>query len=599
MAERPYRRGGRRPPLRGLGVSPGAGAGPVRRIAGRVPEPPAGERDEGAPEAAIAAATAALEETAVDLEARADGAVSSGGAAEILGAQALMARDPAVTDDVSRRIRGGTSAARAVYEAFGTFREMLASAGGYLAERAADLDDIRDRAVARLLGIPQPGVPQSADPYVLVGRDLAPADTAMIDPSTVVAFATAEGGPTSHTAILARAIGVPAVVACPGADQLAEGTLVLVDGDAGTVTVEPGPEEVTRARWESAEGVAAAAAMGPGQTADGHRVALLANIGGPADLPAAVEAGAEGIGLYRTEFLFLGRASAPDEDEQAQVYQEALAAFPGSGKPGDGAGSGVAERSGNGSGGGDGSTPGGPVVVRVLDAGADKPLGFLPPPAAEPNPALGERGLRMLQLHPEVLDTQLRALVRAASRVGAGGGQLEVMAPMVADAEDAAWFARRCRDAGISHPGVMIEIPGAALRAADLAAEVEFFSIGTNDLAQYAAAADREAAGLARLQDPWQPMVLDLIAVAAAAAAAAGKPCGVCGEAAADPALACVLAGLGVTSLSMTPRALPRVRAALASRALADCQAAAEKARRAVTAAAARDAARAIIAPGT
>ncbi len=559
----------------------------MRALAGRVPEPPAGERHDGDPEAAIAAATAALEETAADLERR--GAATE--AADILGAQALMARDPAVADDIAQRIRGGTSAARAVYEAFGTFREMLASAGGYLAERAADLDDVRDRAVARLLGVPLPGVPRSAEPHVLVARDLAPADTAMIDPATVVAFATAEGGPTSHTAILARAIGVPAVVACPGADQLVDGTLALVDGDAGTVTVDPDPEQVALARRQRAEGAAAAAATGPGATADGHRVVLLANIGGPGDLPAAVEAGAEGVGLYRTEFLFLGRSTAPDEDEQAQAYQEALAAFPGGGKPGERNGPGGR----SGAAGADGSAPRGPVVVRVLDAGADKPLGFLPPPAAEPNPALGERGLRLLRLHPEVLDTQLRALARAAAAVGAEGGQLEVMAPMVADADDAAWFAGRCRDAGISHPGIMIEIPGAALRAADLAAEVEFFSIGTNDLAQYAAAADREAAGLARLQDPWQPMVLDLIAAAAAAAAAAGKPCGVCGEAAADPALGCVLAGLGVTSLSMTPRALPRVRAALASQTLAACQAAADKARRAVSAAAAREAARSVL----
>lgn len=566
----------------------------MRPLAGRVPEPPAGQRHEGDPEAAIAAATAALEETAADLEARAAGGTE---AAEILGAQALMARDPAVADEVARRVRDGTSAARAVYEAFGIFREMLASAGGYMAERATDLDDIRDRAVARLLRVPLPGVPQSDEPYVLVARDLAPADTAVIDPSAVVAFATTEGGPTSHTAILARAIGVPAVVACPGADELPDGTFVLVDGGAGTVTVDPDPEQVAQARRERAEGLAAAAASGPGRTADGHRVALLANVGGPGDLTAAVEAGAEGIGLYRTEFLFLGRATAPDEDEQARVYEEALAAFPRSPKGTGGARGAGAAGTGDAGGAGEagGSAPPGHVVVRVLDAGADKPLGFLPPPSPEPNPALGERGLRLLRLHPEVLDTQLRALARAAGSVGASGGLLEVMAPMVADADDAAWFAGRCRDAGLSHPGAMIEIPGAALRAADLAPEVEFFSIGTNDLAQYAAAADREAPGLARLQDPWQPMVLDLIAMASEAAAAAGKPCGVCGEAAADPELACVLAGFGVTSLSMAPRALPRVRAALASQTLAACQAAGDKARHAVSPAAAREAARAVL----
>ena len=583
MAERPYRLGGRRPPLAGLGVSPGTGAGPVRRVAGRIPEPPAGERHDGDPGTAVAAAATALEETAEDLEARGRAHPE---AAKILDAQALMARDPAVADDVGRRIRAGTSAPRAVYEGFGSFREMLASAGGYLAARTADLDDVRDRALARLLGVPAPGVPRSADPVVLVARDLAPADTAMLDPAMVLAFATDEGGPTSHTAILARAIGVPAVVACPGASDLADGTLVLVDGDAGTVTVDPGPELVERARRERA-GATAAAPAGPGRTADGHRVALLANVGGPGDLADALEAGAEGIGLYRTEFLFLGRRAAPGEDEQAKVYEQALAAFRAGGTQ---AGGGRAAA---------GAGAAGPVVVRVLDAGADKPLGFLPPPAAEPNPALGERGLRMLRRHPDVLGTQLRALARAADAVGDAGGRLEVMAPMVADADDARWFAARCREARITRPGIMIEIPGAALRAADLAPEVEFFSIGTNDLAQYAAAADREAAGLARLQDPWQPMLLDLVAVTAAAATAAGKPCGVCGEAAADPALACVLAGLGVTSLSMSPRALPRVRAALAGQTLAACQAAADEARHAVSAAAARDAARTVTGPGT
>ena len=579
MAERPYRRGGRRPPLAGLGVSPGTGAGPACRLAGRVPEPPAGERHDGDPEAAVAAVAAALEETAEDLEARGHGAPE---AAKILDAQALMARDPSIADDVSRRIRAGTSAPRAVYEAFGSFREVLASAGGYLAARTADLDDVRDRALARLLGVPQPGVPRSADPFVLVARDLAPADTATLDPAMVLAFATDEGGPTSHTAILARAIGVPAVVACPGVSDLPDGTLVLVDGDAGTVTVDPEPEQAKRARSARAE-TAAAPPGGPGRTADGHRVALLANVGAPGDLAGALDAGAEGIGLYRTEFLFLGRTAAPGEDEQAKVYEQALAAFPGSGKPADGDGA------------ADGAAARGPVVVRVLDAGADKPLGFLPPPADEPNPALGERGLRMLRRHPDVLGTQLRALARAADAVGDAGGRLEVMAPMVADTDDARWFAARCREAGISRPGIMIEIPGAALRAADLAPEVEFFSIGTNDLAQYAAAADREAAGLARLQDPWQPMLLDLVAVTAAAAAAAGKPCGVCGEAAADPALACVLAGLGVTSLSMSPRALIPVRAALAGQTMAACRAAADAARHAVSAASAREAARTVI----
>lgn len=288
-------------------------------------------------------------------------------------------------------------------------------------------------------------------------------------------------------------------------------------------------------------------------------------MGGPQDLPAALAHGAEGVGLYRTEFLFLDRATPPGEEEQIAAYREVLEAF-----------------------------PGGRVVVRVLDAGADKPLAFLPPSGAEPNPALGERGVRMLRRNPQVLAGQLRALVRAAAATTA---RLEVMAPMVADLDEARWFAAACREAGIPRTGVMIEVPSAALRARDLAAEVDFVSLGTNDLAQYTFAADRQVGALTRLQDPWQPALLDLVAVAAEAARAAGRSCGVCGEAAGDPALACLLVGLGVTGLSMGAAALPLVRAALARHARADCVRAAAAARAAATADAARRAASAAL-PG-
>lgn len=305
---------------------------------------------------------------------------------------------------------------------------MLAGAGEYLAARVTDLDDIRDRTVARLLGLPMPGVPESDEPFVLVARDLAPADTAVLDPALVAAFVTEEGGPTSHTAILARTMGVPAVVALPGATGLADGTPVLVDGAAGTVVVNPTGTEVRAARAAAAARASALAeSTGPGGTRDGHKVPLLANIGGPKDLDAALANGAEGVGLYRTEFLFLDRSAPPTETEQEEAYRTVLEAF-----------------------------PRGRVVVRALDAGADKPLAFLPPPGEEPNPALGERGLRMLRRHPDVLDAQLGALARAASGTTA---KLQVMAPMVTDAEEAAFFAAACGAAGIDHPGVMIEVP--------------------------------------------------------------------------------------------------------------------------------------------
>ncbi|WP_395104543.1 phosphoenolpyruvate--protein phosphotransferase [Actinomadura sp. SCN-SB] len=550
--------------LRGAGVSPGIGAGPVRTLAGAVPEPPVGARHGGDAAAEKAAAAAALEAVAADLEERGERAAALGNkdGQEVLGAQALMARDPGLADGVAAKIDSGLAAARAVFEAFGTYRDMLASAGEYLAARVSDLDDIRDRTVARLMGLPIPGVPVSDTPFVLVARDLAPADTALLDPELVVAFVTEEGGPTSHTAILARTMGVPAVVALAGAMELAEGTRVLVDGAAGTVRIDPSEDEVRTARDASAARAALLReSTGPGATKDGHRVPLLANIGGPKDLDAALHHGAEGVGLYRTEFLFLDRATLPSDDEQERAYRTVLEAF-----------------------------PEGRVVVRTLDAGADKPLAFLPPPGEEPNPALGERGLRMARAYPDVLQAQLRALAAAASGLPA---RLEVMAPMVTDADEAAFFAKACRAAGIERPGIMVEVPAAALRARDLAAEVEFFSIGTNDLTQYACAADRQIGGLAPFQDPWRPAILDLVAMTAGPAADAGRGCGVCGEAAGDPALACVLVGLGVTSLSMSAPSLPLVRAALARHTLDECKRAAAAARKARTAGEAKDAARA------
>ncbi len=519
-------------------------------MAGRVPEPPADEHDGAVADAERARAASALETVAADLDGR--GERAGGDARDVLEAQAMMVRDPGLAELVSGHIGNGLFAERAVHTSFGVYRELLAGAGDYLAARVADLDDLRDRVVAELLGVAMPGVPDSSEPFVLVARDLAPADTALLDPAMVVAFVTEEGGPTSHTAILARAIGVPAVVACPGCTGLADGTFVLVDGVSGAVVPDPPQEELARAAARTAT---LRTTTGPGATADGHAVPLLANVGGPQDVPAALEHGAEGIGLFRTEFLFLGRTTPPTEEEQESAYRAVLEAFP-------------------------------RVVVRILDAGADKPLAFLRNPPDEPNPALGERGLRALRRHPEILAGQLRALARAATGVNVS---LQVMAPMVADVRDARDFTEACREAGIDDAGVMIEIPAAALRARDLAAETGFFSIGTNDLAQYAFAADRQLGALASAQDPWQPALLDLVALTAAA----GRPCGVCGEAAADPALACVLTGLGVTSLSMSPPALPPVRAALAAHTLDRCERAARAARTATDAEGARRAARA------
>jgi len=550
--------------LRGVGVSHGIAIGPVRRIGTTVLEPPADPVEAGSAERELARARRALDAVAADLQAR--GNLAGGEAQAVLEAQALMALDPELWADLRRRVAVGSNAARTVYDAFAAYRALLAQAGAYFAGRVADLDDVRNRIVARLMGVPMPGIPDSEEPFVLLARDLAPADTALLDPSLVLGFVTEEGGPTSHSAILARAMGVPAVVALPAVAEVPEGTVVAVDGSSGGVVVAPSPEREAELRREAERRRAelAAAAAGPGVTSDGHRVPLLANIGGPDDIAAAVEAGAEGVGLFRTEFLFLEDARrAPSEEAQVEVYRSVLEAFP--------------ERR---------------VVVRVLDAGADKPLEFLTP-SEEPNPALGVRGLRALLAHPDVLATQLRALARAAE------GQpvhLEVMAPMVADRAEARAFAEACRAAGLhAKYGVMVEIPSAALRAHALLAEVEFLSLGTNDLAQYTFAADRQAGALARLQDPWQPALLDLVALAAEAAAATGKSCGVCGEAAADPELALVLTGLGVTSLSMSAAAIAPVRAALARVTQAQCERAAAAARTADSAEEARRAARQVL----
>ncbi|MFB7214183.1 phosphoenolpyruvate--protein phosphotransferase [Streptomyces sp. NPDC056255] len=549
--------------LRGVGVSHGVAIGEVRHMGTAVLEPPAKQIPAEEAEREQGRARQAVEAVAADLIAR--GNLAGGEAQHVLEAQAMMAQDPELMADVDRRIAVGSTAERGIYDAFAAYRALLANAGEYLAGRVADLDDVRNRIVARLLGVPMPGVPDSDEPYVLIARDLAPADTALLDPALVLGFVTEEGGPTSHSAILARALGVPAVVALPGAGELAEGTVIAVDGSTGEIFVEPSAEK--RAEMESAAAArkaALSASSGPGTTSDGHKVPLLANVGGPGDVPAAVEAGAEGVGLFRTEFLFLDDSKqAPSEEKQVAAYRAVLEAF-----------------------------PEGRVVVRVLDAGADKPLDFLTP-ADEPNPALGVRGLRSLLDHPDVLRTQLTALSKAAQGLPV---HLEVMAPMVADRADARAFADACREAGLQAKfGAMVEIPSAALRARSILREVEFLSLGTNDLAQYTFAADRQVGAVSRLQDPWQPALLDLVALSAEAARAEGKSCGVCGEAASDPLLACVLTGLGVTSLSMGAASIPYVRATLAKYTLAQCERAASAARAADSAEEARVAAQGVL----
>ncbi|GAA3739363.1 phosphoenolpyruvate--protein phosphotransferase [Salinactinospora qingdaonensis] len=544
--------------LAGIGVSSGVGHGPALRLTRAVPEPSESERHDGDAEAHRLQAVTALEETARELAELAER--SDGEAQEVLNAQALMARDPALADDVKQRIGTGTTAARAVFEAFTRYRDLPTVADGYLAGRGADVDDVRERVVARLLGVAVPGIPESASRFVLVAHDLTPADTALLTPNQVLAFVIAGGEPTGHAAILARSLGLPAVVACEGCEEIPEGTDLLVDGATGEVVLEPTAETVeANSSPTSARPAVMDESTGPGRTADGHPVPLMANISNPTDLPAALENGAEGIGLYRTESLFLDRISPPDHDEQVAAYRVVMEAFPTS-----------------------------QIVVRPLDLGADNAPDYLQA-AVEPNPALGERGLRMMRRVPNLLAGQLAALAEADRSSEA---ELSIVGPMVTDVDDAAWFAAATAEAGIQRTGALIEVPAAALRAHRIAESVGFFSIGTNDLTQYVCAADRNIAGLSRFQDPWQPAVIDLVAVTTQAARETQLPCGVCGTAVADPLMACVLVGLGATSLSMDASALPLVRTALSRATLEHCRAAARAARAAPHAAEAKRAAR-------
>ncbi|MEJ8279590.1 phosphoenolpyruvate--protein phosphotransferase [Pseudonocardia spirodelae] len=523
--------------LNGIPASPGRAGGRVVRVAEPPGEPAAG------PAPADAAAEAARIAPAVELVSQrltARAATVSGDAKEVLEATVSMVGDPALLENAENLVTGqGRPAARAVWEAANSFAEMLSSMGGYMAERARDIHDVRDRIVAELLGLPAPGVADLDAPAVLVATDLAPADTAGLQPGVALALVTEQGGPTSHTAILARSLGIPAVVGCAGATTLAEGAALTVDGGTGEVREVDTLDEATA--------FAAAASVtaewdGVGRTADGRVVPVLANVGDGPGATKAADARAEGVGLFRTELAFLSAAEEPTENAQREVYTAVLAAFAGR-----------------------------PVTARTLDAGADKPLPFLSLDG-EPNPALGVRGLRIARVPGNgdgVLDRQLAALAAAAKETGV---ELKVMAPMVATAEEARWFVQRCRAHGITQAGVMIEIPAAVLTADEIMAEVDFVSVGTNDLAQYLFAADRQSGPVAALNDPWQPALLRLIGLLGEASARTGVPVGVCGEAAADPALAPVLVGLGVASLSMGSGALAAVGANLASLTVAQCR---------------------------
>lgn len=537
--------------LKGVGIGRGVAVGPVLRMAEPLPEPKDEPRAASvSAEAENARVTKALAAVNADLNRRAQEAANGDEgtkqAAEILQAVAMFASDPALAANIAKMVDDGKTGERAVLEGFGQVEEMFRQIGGYQGERAADLHDVGQRVIAELMGRPAPGVPQSETPFVLVAKDLSPADTASLDLDKTLAIVTSEGGPTSHTAILCRARGIVAVVSAAEAVDLTDGETVIVNAARGEMTTDPTDEQLAAAHDAKLRVDKAKELRGqPGQLKDGHRIPLLANVGKPSDAKTALEYGAEGVGLFRTEFLFIGNEEPPTVEEQTKAYAELLAQFPGK-----------------------------KVVIRLLDAGADKPLPFLTP-EDEPNPALGLRGLRTLAQHKAVLEGQLKALAAADAQTDA---DLWVMAPMVADEWEAEYFTKLGKSFGLKFVGSMAEVPSIAVMADKVSQVTDFVSIGTNDLTQYTLAADRTLGSVSNYQTAWHPAVLRVIKMICEAGNKNGMPVGVCGEAAADPDLAVVLAGLGVNSLSMTPVALDDVRAELAQHTLEEAQQIAAKA---------------------
>jgi multiphosphoryl transfer protein len=471
--------------------------------------------------------------------------------AAIFGAHREILRDPDLLDIASSAIDKGKSAAFAWRRAYTTYSDRLAgSKNELLAQRATDVRDVGQRVLEEVTGQrrEKPDIPEGT---ILVAEDLTPSDTASLDRTKVVGFCTVAGGASSHVAILARSLDIPAVAGIePRALDIGDGTLVILDGAKGTLRINVTEDDVARIRRHQERLAARRAeelvhANEPAVTSDGHRVEVVANIGGLEDAQEAAGKGAEGVGLLRSEFVFLERTKAPTEDEQAEVYTAIAKAL----------------------------TPGQPLVIRTLDVGGDKPLPYLPI-APEENPFLGERGIRIGLDRPEVLRTQVRAILRAAG----AGAKIHVMFPMIATIEEfrqakAIFEEERAALAVEPVPlGIMVEVPSVAVMAPQFAAEVDFFSVGTNDLTQYTLAMDRGHPRLAPQVDGLNPAVLGLIAQAVKAAHAAGRWVGVCGGIASDPQAVPILLGLGVDELSVSIPAVPAVKAQVRTLSLAHSQ---------------------------
>jgi phosphocarrier protein FPr len=532
--------------LQGLPAAPGAAPGAARHFRAADPEIPTGPASD--PEAEWEALGGAIERVRKEIVETRDSVAARAGeySAAIFDAHLLFLEDEALLEPARRAIfEQGQNAA----QAWAAAADSVAAGyrrldDEYLRARAEDLTGVARQVVAQLVG--DHGRDGAVtDPGIVIAPDMTPADTAALDRELVRGIATAFGSATSHSAILARSLGIPAVVGV--GEQLLEvpeGTPLVLDGDAGAVYVDP-PEELVRTyelrqaeRARSALAARAAAAK-PAKTIDGRPIEVVANVGSPADVEAAVANGAEGVGLLRTEFLFLGRESLPSEEEQLAAYDEIAARLDGR-----------------------------PLILRTLDVGADKPLPYLPS-RPEANPFLGVRGIRLGLDQQELLETQLRAALRAAAKY-----PLKVMFPMVAtlgEYREALSVLMRAREqveragesAGRMDVGIMVEVPAAALAAHAFAPEVDFFSIGTNDLTQYTLAAERGNERVADLADALHPSVLRLIQAVTESAEAHGKWVGVCGELAAEPLAVPALVGLGVTELSVNPPAIPAIKQAV------------------------------------
>lgn len=484
------------------------------------------------------------------------------GKAAIFAAHQELLEDPELIDLANELIKQGKSAAFAWKQSYTAQAQQLAQLKNeLLAARANDLRDVGSRVLRILTGATIEAVTYP-DQCILLAEDFAPSDTATMDRSKVLGFCTVGGGATSHVAILARSMDIPAIAGTEARIlDLPNGTPVILDGSRGTLRLNPVPDEMERVRQlqirlREKRQADLGTAHQPAMTRDGHPMEIVANIGKKAEAEKSIELGGEGVGLLRSEFVFMDRASAPTEEEQTQIYSE------------------IAQVLGDR-----------PLIIRTLDVGGDKPLPYLPLPHEE-NPFLGERGIRIGFDRPEILRTQLRAILRA-SRVG----NVRVMFPMIARLEEfrlAKTMLEEERQQLGADPipvGIMIEVPSAAVIADQFAQEADFFSVGTNDLTQYTLAMDRGHPKLAPYCDGLDPAVLKLIGMAAKAANQHGKWCGICGGLGSDPQAVPLLIGLGIKELSVSVPTIPSIKAQVRELSLTECQSLAEQAIRLNTAA--------------